>query len=130
MGIQKYVQLIVGAYYSKFKPSSGNFGDLMHLMKSILVSYHLLVQLPVYHKWILKFFSVVEVQVNEFYNDLSILIFGIFHIFSQISDVMWNLLNIPWGLKTLIVKLNMSAYKSFFTCTSAEKWRCKVGTIK
>ncbi len=40
----------------------------------------------------LKLFSVLEVQVNEFYNDLSIFIFGIFHIMSQISDVKWNML--------------------------------------
>jgi hypothetical protein len=54
-------------------------------------------------------------QVNEFYNDLSIIIFEIFHIFWQISYVRWNMLEMPCGFKTLISMLNMSAYKSFFT---------------
>ncbi len=64
--------------------------------------------------------SFWTVQVNKFYNALSILIFENFRIFSQISDVKWNMLEMSCGFKTLIVKLNMIAYKSNFICTSPE----------
>jgi hypothetical protein len=51
---------------------------------------------------------------------LSIFIFEIFHIFYQISDVKWNMLELSCGFKIIIDKIHMSAYKSFLTGTCTE----------